>query len=230
MLSSMTTWRYAAFCIPREIWINCSAIDRLIMVYRMGVIPSGLLIVASLIQCLPVRTIPEELRVSLVWNDMVHNRRRCCFSFLQALLAEWMKCQELLALPSHLAPYPLVAAERLSSGCKALCSSQYFCPAGTRFGQQGCLHGTFGLYGMSVTSVPDFSHVKILEIRSDIWFPWKRIRGMIFGKVVGSFRGGRDEEISWLVIARFPGGSDGGPGRLAVHGQNFRSDHRKSRG
>lgn len=100
MLSSMTPWRYAAFCIPREIWINCSAIDRLIMVYRMGVIPSGLLIVASLIQCLPVRTIPEELRVSLVWNDMVHNRRRCCFSFLQALLAEWMKCQELLTLQS----------------------------------------------------------------------------------------------------------------------------------
>ena len=100
MLSSMTPWRYAAFCIPREIWINYSTIDRLIMVNRVAVFSSGLLIVALLTQRLPVRPVPEELRISSVRNDVIHNRRRRCDAMSQALLAEWMKCQELLALPS----------------------------------------------------------------------------------------------------------------------------------
>lgn len=75
MLSSMTPWRYAAFCIPREIWINYSTIDSSIMENRMSVIPSGLSVVASHAQCLPVRSVPEEIRVTSVRNDVIHNRR-----------------------------------------------------------------------------------------------------------------------------------------------------------
>ena len=69
-------------------------------------------------------------------------------------------CKNFLLSRLHRLLYPRAAADRISSECILLCSSQYFCPAGTRFGQPGCLQGTFGLYGMSVTSVPDFSHVK----------------------------------------------------------------------
>ena len=57
----------------------------------MGVIPSGLLIVALLTQRLPVRPVPEELLISSVRNDVIHNRRRCSDAMPQALLAEWME-------------------------------------------------------------------------------------------------------------------------------------------
>ena len=54
----------------------------------MGVIPSGLLIVALLTQRLPVRPVPEELLISSVWNDVIHNRRRRCDAMSQALLTK----------------------------------------------------------------------------------------------------------------------------------------------
>lgn len=44
-------------------------------------------------------------------------------------------------------PYPRPEAERTSSGWRALCFSQYFCPDGTRAGQPGCLHGMLGFDG-----------------------------------------------------------------------------------
>ena len=61
------------------------------MIHRMAVLSSGLLIVAPLTQCLPVRSVPEELRVSSVRNDVIHNRRRRCDAMSQTLLAEWME-------------------------------------------------------------------------------------------------------------------------------------------
>ena len=55
---------------------------------RIAVLSSGLLIVAPLTQCLPVRSVPEELRVSSVRNDVIHNRRRRCDAMSQALLTK----------------------------------------------------------------------------------------------------------------------------------------------
>jgi hypothetical protein len=54
----------------------------------MGVIPSGLLIVALLTQRLPVRSVPEELRITSVRNDVIHNRRWCSDAMPQALLTK----------------------------------------------------------------------------------------------------------------------------------------------
>jgi len=48
-------------------------------------------VVAPLAECLPVRLIPEEFRISSVRNDVVHDRCRCCNSSFQALLTERMK-------------------------------------------------------------------------------------------------------------------------------------------
>ena len=61
------------------------------MVNRVAVFSSGLLIVALLTQRLPVRPVPEELRISSVRNDVIHNRRRRCDAMLQTLLAERME-------------------------------------------------------------------------------------------------------------------------------------------
>ena len=117
---------------------------------------------ASLTQCLPVRSVPEELLISSVRNDVVHNRRGHCIAMpcrRHSSQSGW-SCKNFLLSRLHLAPYPRAAADRISSGCILMCFSQYFCPAGTRFGQPGCLQGTFGLIGMSTTLLPDFSHVK----------------------------------------------------------------------
>ena len=43
-LSSTTQWKCVAFCIPSEIWINCSMTNPSIRVNRMGVFQSGLFI------------------------------------------------------------------------------------------------------------------------------------------------------------------------------------------
>lgn len=50
----------------------------------------------------------------------------------------------------HFLPYPRFAADRTSSGCSALCFSQYFVPGSTSCAQPGCLQGTFGLYGIPI--------------------------------------------------------------------------------
>ena len=58
------------------------------MIHRMAVLSSGLLIVALLTQRLPVRPVPEELRVSSVRNDVIHNRRRRCDAMSKTLLTK----------------------------------------------------------------------------------------------------------------------------------------------
>lgn len=55
---------------------------------RIAVLSSGLLIVALLTQRLPVRPVPEELRVSSVRNDVIHNRRRRCDAMSKTLLTK----------------------------------------------------------------------------------------------------------------------------------------------
>jgi len=57
---------------------------------RIVILPSGLPVVAPLTQRLPVRSVPEELQISSVWNDVVHNRRGRCDAMSQTLLSEWM--------------------------------------------------------------------------------------------------------------------------------------------
>ena len=57
--------------------------------------------------------VPEELRVSSVRYDVLHNRCRSCNTLLQALLTEWIELQELLALSSPTA----VVSSRGSGSC-----------------------------------------------------------------------------------------------------------------
>ena len=46
---------------------------------------------ALLAERLPVRSVPEELLISSVRNDVIHNRCRSSYAMTQALLAEWME-------------------------------------------------------------------------------------------------------------------------------------------
>ena len=55
------------------------------------ILSSGLPVVAPLTHCLPVRSVPEELLISSVRNDVVHNCRGHCNAMPQTLLAEWME-------------------------------------------------------------------------------------------------------------------------------------------
>lgn len=80
----------------------------------MGVFLSGFLVVAPLAERLPVRSVPEELRVSSVRYNMVHNRLRCCDALAQALLTERVELKELLALTSPLTAVP----SRGSGSCR----------------------------------------------------------------------------------------------------------------
>jgi hypothetical protein len=62
-------------------------------------IPS-LLIVMMLAERLPVALIPEQLRITTVWLDMVYDCSKRDLSFLETLSTERMELQELLAFPS----------------------------------------------------------------------------------------------------------------------------------
>jgi len=48
----------------------------------------------------------------------------------------------------HALPYPLLPADRTSSGWRDLCLSQYLLPLGTSSAHPGCLQGTLGLLGI----------------------------------------------------------------------------------
>lgn len=52
------------------------------------------MIVTWFTQCLPVALIPEQLLVSSVWNDVIHNRRLHIPAALQALCTQRMSLQE----------------------------------------------------------------------------------------------------------------------------------------
>ena len=84
-----------------------------VMIRRVAILSPRLPVMASLAQRLAVRSVPEELRVSSVRNDVIHNRCRSCNTLLQALLTEWMELQELLALSSPTA----VVSFRGSGSC-----------------------------------------------------------------------------------------------------------------
>ena len=59
-----------------------------VSIRRIAVLSSGLPVVALLTQRLPVRLVPEELLISSVRNDVIHNRRRCSDAMPQALLTK----------------------------------------------------------------------------------------------------------------------------------------------
>ena len=59
-----------------------------VAIRRIAVLSSGLPVVALLTQRLPVRLVPEELLISSVRNDVIHNRRRCSDAMPQALLTK----------------------------------------------------------------------------------------------------------------------------------------------
>ena len=73
----------------------------LIMVLRCLILSPCLHAVMSVTQCLPVASIPEELPVTAVRNDVVDVRRLHVPSFLHALYAQRVHLQVLL---SGLAP------------------------------------------------------------------------------------------------------------------------------
>ena len=65
--------------------------EPLIPVRGMHVLRTGLFVVAPLAERLPVALVPEDIRISSVRPDMIHNRRRCCPSLFQTFLTERMK-------------------------------------------------------------------------------------------------------------------------------------------
>jgi hypothetical protein len=81
------------FSLPHPVTIS-------VVICRIVIFSPRLFVMALLAQRLPVASIPEELRITSVWNDVVHNGSRSRNAFLQTLLTQRMKLQELLALPS----------------------------------------------------------------------------------------------------------------------------------
>ena len=76
---------------------------------------------ASLAQRLPVRSVPEELRVSSVRYDVIHNRCRSCNTLLQALLTEWMELP--LTFSAEVRKRSRMGSPDLLSSSTALCCS-----------------------------------------------------------------------------------------------------------
>jgi hypothetical protein len=71
-----------------------------IFIRRCLVLVPCLLIVTSLAEWLPVRSVPEELRITAVWNDMIdHGCLRISWRvLLHAAYAQWVSLQEFLRL------------------------------------------------------------------------------------------------------------------------------------
>ena len=89
------------------------------MVLHVPVFCHCLLVMTSLAECLPVRCIPEELFVSSVWNDVIHNRCSLENTVLVAPRAQRMLVKEYkpcftppIIIASFIAAFPVVLMER----------------------------------------------------------------------------------------------------------------------
>ena len=80
------------------------------MIHRMHILPRRFLIVTGLAQGTPVFTIPEELLISAVRHDVIHDSRLRVSSTCPAFLTQGMHPKERLALP--LPPAPVSTAAR----------------------------------------------------------------------------------------------------------------------
>ena len=67
------------------------------MIFRILVLVARLHVVVALAQRLPVRSVPEKLRVTTVGTDVVNDRRQDILAFAFALHAQWMSTEELPA-------------------------------------------------------------------------------------------------------------------------------------
>ena len=77
-----------------------------VLVFLVTIFCHGFGIMTGLTKRLPVTAIPEELLVTTVWNDVIHNG---CGHYLSLLLApdtKWMSIEE---DPSGLLPPPIVS-------------------------------------------------------------------------------------------------------------------------
>ena len=123
-----------------------------VLVLDVPVFGHRLMVMAALTQRLPVRFVPEQVRVATMRLDMIHDRCRDEPSFLFASDTPWMTFQK--ELPGLL-PLSSVATcfciNPVAWHCR-LCSSQYFLPYGTSFGHPGYLHGVCGLLGIRIIS------------------------------------------------------------------------------
>ena len=65
------------------------------MVFRILVLVARLHVVVVLTQRLPVRPIPDKLRITTMGTDVVNDRRQNILAFAFAHHAQWMDAEEL---------------------------------------------------------------------------------------------------------------------------------------